>query len=581
MQDTTCFFQDLNLSVNMPCRIHAEKMDADQVKISVSWDEMRADAPCLSIDWMTPICDMQYMWYPSCEYYRSLRVDWMAPVNSRISRGAPVYVLFNQAGENRLTVALSDALTDIDTLIGVREESGEFKCSVRIPLDQTGMTHAYSVALMRNTKRVSFASALRCVSAWWEKECGYTPVPVPGSARLPLYSCWYSFHQHTMADEILAECRRAKDIGFDTVIVDDGWQTADGNRGYGYCGDWQPCKEKIPDMRALVDSVHQLGMKFMLWYSVPFVGYFSAHWEAFKGMLLREVPGLHCGVLDPRYPQVRAYLQSTYEHALREWDLDGFKLDFIDDFVPTTQAPLPQKGMDYIRVEDAVLDLMQGVMRALRAIKPDVMIEFRQHYTGPAMRTFGNMFRVGDCPNDLLKNRVGVVDLRLLSGNTAVHSDMLMWHKEESVECAARQILNVIFAVPQISVRLDQVPPAHLKLIRFWMQFARQHSALLSAPMEVMSPQHLYPLVRTRLHEEDAVAVYDQVTVPVCAEQVTYLLNASASESLMLRPDKLCCFAAQIFDCMGEKVADKMLPAASVCELTVPVSGYAVLTKKK
>lgn len=161
---TSLLFDGMTVTANIPCRMDAQAVDADKVKLSVSWDEMKQEAPCLTVEWMMPVQDMQYMWYPNCGFQRSLRVDWMEMVNSRISCSAPVCVLFNQAGENRMTVALSDALTDIDTLIGVHEESGEFKCSVHIPLDKTGMTHAYSVTLLRNTEKVSFAAALRYVS---------------------------------------------------------------------------------------------------------------------------------------------------------------------------------------------------------------------------------------------------------------------------------------------------------------------------------------------------------------------------------------------------------------------------------
>ena len=160
---------------------------------------------------------------------------------------------------------------------------------------------------------------------------------------------------------------------------------------------------------------------------------------------------------------------------------------------------MPAEGMDYVKMEDAILRLMTDVMQALRAIKPDILIEFRQSYIGPAMRTFGNMFRVADCPYDPLTNRVGVVDLRLMSGDTAVHSDMLMWHADEPVEVAARQLLNVLFGVPQISVRLDKVSEEHRRMLAFWTAFFAEHRALLAAPMEVESPELLYPLVRTRL----------------------------------------------------------------------------------
>ena len=79
------------------------------------------------------------------------------------------------------------------------------------------------------------------------------------------------------------------------------------------------------------------------------------------------------------------------------------------------------------------------------------MIEFRQPYIGPLMRKYGNMFRAGDAPNAYVANRVRTIDLRLLSGETAVHSDMIMWHPDEPVERAALQLLNVMFSVGRVS----------------------------------------------------------------------------------------------------------------------------------
>src|SRR5437762_8760262 len=85
-------------------------------------------------------------------------------------------------------------------------------------------------------------------------------------------------------------------------------------------------------MRAHVAKVHQLGMKYILWYSVPFVGKHSKAWSNFAGKTLEVIDRLGAGVLDPRFPEVREYIIATYERALRDWDLDGFKLDFVDSF---------------------------------------------------------------------------------------------------------------------------------------------------------------------------------------------------------------------------------------------------------
>ncbi len=573
-------WQDLTLSVNMSAEVTAEALDGKRVRFRLRWDVPGVPAPVFTIAWALPLVDIQFEWHPNCRFDRSLRVDWQGPVKSKISSSAPVFCFYNSAARSRFTMALSDVFTQLGCALGVREEDGMLLCRVEIPLDATGVTHEYTVTLYRDRDDVSFAEALRRVTAWWEEDCGLRPAAVPDTARHAMYSTWYSFHQATFAGEIEAECARAAEMGMETVIVDDGWQTGDGNRGYAFCGDWQAEASKIPDMRAHVAKIHALGMKYMLWYSVPFVGYNSKHWDAFRDMLLCRLDRMGAGVLDPRYPEVRSYLIDTYVRALREWDLDGFKLDFIDSFNPG-QGPLPppNERMDYALVEGAVNRLMTDVMNALRAVKPDVLIEFRQSYIGPAMRAFGNMFRVGDCPADPLSNRVGTVDLRLLSGSTAVHSDMLMWHREDKPEAAALQLLSVIFAVPQISVRLEGLPEAHRRLLSFWLGFIREHRELLRAPLEVQAPQNLYPVVQARRDGEAVIALYDGgriADVPADADTV-YLLNATPDTRVALAAPASRRFRAELFDCMG-RAAGEAETAGELTLLRVPVCGMARLT---
>ncbi|MFR3321805.1 MAG: hypothetical protein ACLTSZ_12575 [Lachnospiraceae bacterium] len=57
------------------------------------------------------------------------------------------------------------------------------------------------------------------------------------------------------------ESRRAAQLGLSAVIVDDGWQTEDNNRGYAYCGDWEPSRQKFPDFAGHVANVQAMGLK--------------------------------------------------------------------------------------------------------------------------------------------------------------------------------------------------------------------------------------------------------------------------------------------------------------------------------
>ena len=121
-------------------------------------------------------------------------------------------------------------------------------------------------------------------------------------------------------------------------------------------------------------------------------------------------------------PEVREYLISTYERVVGEWGLDGVKLDFIDSFQLPDKDPAiadGYAGRDYRSLPDAVDRLMKDVLTRLKKINPDVLVEFRQHYMGPAILQYGNMMRCADCPADPTANRKRICDLRLTSEGIA------------------------------------------------------------------------------------------------------------------------------------------------------------------
>jgi alpha-galactosidase len=413
----------------------------------------------------------------------------------------------------------------------------------------------------------------------------FTPATVPEHARLPMYSTWYSFHLGIAPEAIETQCRLAKALGMESVIVDDGWQTEVTHRGYAYCGDWEPAPGKFPDFRAHVDRVHAMGMKYLLWFSVPFAGVHTRAYARFRDKLLNPDPTgkRQWFVLDPRFPEVRDYLIGTYERCIREFDLDGFKLDFVDCF--TTHEETKDAfggGRDYESVPAAADRLLTDVIARLRAIKPDVMIEFRQSYIGPAMRKYGNIFRVGDEPNNAGGNRVGAMLLRALSGSTAIHSDMVMWHPDDTVESAALQLIHALFAVPQISVRLDGVPASHVAMIRRYLSFWREHrDVLLDGLIRPLQPQHAYPAVVSETGGKVAAAAYASgfVPLPAVGARTLVLANGTLENRVVVEfPGPAGRRRVRVWSCTGECTLDETRRLdGGLHALPVPPAGTAEL----
>ena len=275
--------------------------------------------------------------------------------------------------------------------------------------------------------------------------------------------------------------------------------------------------------------------------------------------------------LDPRYREVREYLAGIYARAVREWDLDGLKLDFIDSFALFGRSLEPDPRRDISSLEDAVDALMREVTESLTAIRPDILIEFRQSYVGPTIRRYGNMLRVGDCPNDPIRNRQDVVNLRLTSGRTAVHSDMLMWNPDEPVESVCLQLASVLYSVPQISMRIERLPADHYKALQFYLRFWREHrELLLDGKLTADNPETGYSRVRSELNGRAVVTLYDNPIADGAREELI-AVNATGREQLVFRG---CGGRAyRTVDCMGETVDAGILPKSDITALRVPLCG--------
>ena len=545
-----------------------------------SWSEKNSEEDdAIEISWRVPQNDLLYMWTPNCALERFLPTNYSAVNSSMISYSAPAVVLFNGKSEHKYSWAISECSKLVYFRTGVCENDGCVCVYIKIPLKQYTNCFSTTMKIRIDRKTKSFSESIKNISAWWEGELKTPVLSVPDSARDALYSFWYSYHRDFNAEIIEKECQLASKLGFKAIIVDDGWQTDNGGwEGYEICGDWNISKVKFPDMRAHVENIHKLGMKYILWYSVPFMGTKCSKFAEFQNMLLYEYKA-NVYLLDPRYKKVRDFLINIYKNAILDWDLDGLKLDFIDRWCERSDNAPYSPEMDIPALQDAVDTLMSDIATELKAIKQDILIEFRQGYIGPNMRRFGNMFRVTDCPDDYIKNRVGVLDLRLMMGNSAVHSDMLMWHKDETPEVFAIQIINILFGVMQYSAKIGELSDENLKVSKFWLDFMAEHrTLLLNSNLEAFEPHLLYTWAKTSNDRECAVAVYsvDKCVKPDERDTI-YIANGSEQERIFVELSGN--YTADIYNCMGEKVLSDIVLTSGVNTLNIPVGGLAVLNK--
>ena len=107
-----------------------------------------------------------------------------------------------------------------------------------------GMSHAFHRLYSENLMR----------SKWFERD------------RPILINNWEATYFNFNEEKILQIARRAKELGVEMLVLDDGWF---GKRNTDNCslGDWVVNPEKLPGgLHGLSDRLHDLGLKFGLWF---------------------------------------------------------------------------------------------------------------------------------------------------------------------------------------------------------------------------------------------------------------------------------------------------------------------------
>ena len=420
-------------NTNEKSEFHVELFQ-EKEHVSIYHVFFKSFMPCvpskITVEFHIPYVEAFSLWNGQCGTVRNVLPDWRPEhqiAKSRIASGIPIQSVISQDGNNVFTISVQDAKTPIEISCGTESVHQTCLCRITFFVRPVGRISEYESRIVIDQRRRPFYEVIENAVEKMRKG----EQVIPQGARLPVYSTWYNFHQDVNDEELIEECKKAFELGMRNIIVDDGWQTENNDGGYAYCGDWNVCKRKIKDMRNFVHTIHKIGMKVILWYSVPFVGKKADVWKLFKGKYLdNEEKEWNC--LDPRFPEVREYLVGVYEKAVREWGIDGLKLDFLDAFELTPYSDKNGIGRDYESLEDAIEKLLSEINVRLKAINPEILLEFRQTYIGPVITQFGNMLRVGDCALDAFMNRMGILDLRMTSGKVAVHSDMIIWSDKET-----------------------------------------------------------------------------------------------------------------------------------------------------
>jgi alpha-galactosidase len=495
----------------------------------------------LSIKWSVPALDMHgfYAGPPSPDELAKLPYWWFRK-QSCANTGFPFFSLFHRNGENRFAFGLLDQLTETVLDGELFEQTRSFNLHWHKPAGQANLTvPRWQEALFISAAHCAWPEVLRAYVAVVDREWPQPKLPVPESAYDPVFCTWTAVHHDVSQEWILRNARLAAELGFGTWLTDDGWFTDKAAfADYRYTGDWEPCVSKFPDLHSHVRAVQALGLRYVLWVAPFMVGDASQAARRYAHLLAEATTPMRFRNLSPRRVETCEVVASLVERLVRDYGLDGLKIDFIDSI--TFDHPVATNS-DYRTLGDGIYDILSNAIDRVQAIKPDALVEFRNTYANLASRRYANLYRASDVPINFALNRWQVALLRLLVPDRAVHLDPALWHPDAADEDVAVHLINAISSVPMVSVELDRYPQSHLDLVRYWIGFYRAHRNTIAHGQ--FAPEfHLghVPLIRFNSASERIIGLYDDIAfAPGAGVMPLWILNASTRPFVDLLPDNL------------------------------------------
>lgn len=524
----------------------------------------------VSIEYRIPIIDFQYIWHPLSDGHYSLKNEWDSPLNVKINRSLPVICFFNQSNKSQFSFAVSELIGEINIVVGVHEESACMKVIFEFLIPNND--YSLTISFLANTQ--SWSKVIQNQVKWLYEYNNIVPKKVPASAYQAVLSTWYSFHQSVSENAVYHESINYKNMGISTLILDDGWQTNDGQRRYSYAGDWKVSEKKFPKFKEHIKKVQSLDMKYLIWLSLPYIGVKAQNWDLFQNDLLYFDDFQRAGVLDIRNTSVKETLSNTVKQFINNYPVDGLKLDFFETFFLDENNNREIAENLLILLEDLESSYPRG---------KDFLIEYRQDYINPLMMQFANIVRAKDCPNNLYLNRIRTIDLRLCCPYTAVHSDMIMWNQLETIESMALQLINVLFSVPQISMKYDKLSIEEKQMIKFWIEFTKQYQKeLLHEQFVPLYPHEGYSQIHLGGNKVELIINYsdNKIIEMLFESKEKIIINGSDSSKIFI---KLPIGNYELIekDCSGNKIEQYniLVNQEEIKELRVTKSGLIHLQR--
>lgn len=193
-----------------------------------------------------------------------------------------------------------------------------------------------------------------------------------------LLNNWEATYFHFDEDKLIHIAEKAAEVGIELFVLDDGWFGHRDNDRTSL-GDWKVDRRKLPNgLKRVVSRVHDMGMKFGLWFEPEMVSpdseLYRAHPEWAMQITGREpIQGRNQLILDLSRPDVCDFIYHAVADVLRENRIDYVKWDMNRNFSNVGSTALAASQMT--ELPHRYMLGLYSILERLHTDFPDVLFE--------------------------------------------------------------------------------------------------------------------------------------------------------------------------------------------------------------
>lgn len=208
-------------------------------------------------------------------------------------------------------------------------------------------------------------------------ERGLTAPRIPETSYEPIWCAW-GYERNFTVEQVLATLPKVRELGLKWAVVDDGWQTAE--------GDWKLDPKKFPrgdaDMIAMVKEIKRAGLRPKLWVAPLAVDPGTDLLHDHPELLLLDEDGAVQNItwwnsfyLCPAAPGTVENAKALVRRIMGTWGFEGLKIDgqhlngVAPCYNPAHHHRYPEESVEQLQT------FWKTVFETAREINPDAVIE--------------------------------------------------------------------------------------------------------------------------------------------------------------------------------------------------------------